>query len=473
MKKNKGILTFTFVLIFGFNSVLAQTINSSISFNEFIERVKTEHPLAKKANNLVDIGKYQAASAGGLFDPQLNANIDNKYFSSQNYYTQANAEVKQGLYSGQSIKAGYEYGYGPQINPEAKTSLSGLPYLGVEFSLLQGLIIDKRRYEVLKGKQYQKIFEAESKIELNDLLLLSSDFYLTWLKDFTITDVNKRFLETANQRLAALVILSEVGERPAIDTIEAAILNQSREIEYFNSKVQLNKSFFQFLSFVWANDSNNANQAFVPKQAINELAALCFSKLVFTESFSSSQNPYLSLYSNKSNLLRLERKYKAELIKPKLDLKYNFLANNNPDFNNETSNSYFLNNYKWGAGFSMPLFLRTSVNDLKIAKLNLKNNNYEFANKSVELENKITALKGNMSLLASQIELAQKSLNYSRLLMEAEKIKFENNESSLFLLNTRESKVLESEIKLIETQFKFISSYFYLVYLKGDLVYQL
>jgi hypothetical protein len=57
--------------------------------------------------------------------------------------------------------------------------------------------------------------------------------------------------------------------------------------------------------------------------------------------------------------------------------------------------------------------------------------------------------------------------------MEAEKIKFENNESSLFLLNTRESKVLESEIKLIETQYKFLSAYFYLVYLKGDLAYQL
>ncbi len=463
-----------FLLCLGLKSILnAQPLSPLLSFNEFIDLVKKEHPLYKKATNLVDIGKYQAASAGGLFDPQINGNIDNKYFSSQNYYTQANAEIKQGLYSCQSIKAGYEYGYGPQLNPEAKTSLSGLPYLGIEFSLLQGLIIDKRRYEVLKGKQYQKIFEAESKIEMNDLLLVSSELYLNWLKDFTITDINKRFLETANQRLKALVILSEVGERPAIDTIEASILNQSREIEFFNSKVQLNKSFYQFLSFVWANDSNDSKQNFTPKQAMSELTGLCYSKSVFAENFSSSQNPYLSLYSNKSNLLNLERKYKAELVKPKLDLKYNFLANNNPDFNNETSNSYFLNNYKWGAGFSMPLFLRTSVNDLKIAKLNLKNNNYELANKTAELENKITAMKGNLSLLANQIEIAQKTLNYSRLLMEAEKIKFENNESSLFLLNTRESKVLESEIKLIETQYKFLSAYFYLVYLKGDLAYQL
>lgn len=473
MKKSK-IIIITLLLILGrYTATHAQLNNSTISFNEFIELVKKEHPLYKKAGNMVDIGKYQAASASGLFDPQLNGNIDNKYFSSRNYYTQANAEIKQGLYSGQSIKAGYEYGYGPQINPESKTPLTGLPYLGIEFSLLQGLIIDKRRYEVLKGKQYEKIFEAESKIEMNELLLISSELYLNWLKDYTITDINKRFLETANQRLKALVTLSEVGERPAIDTIEASILNQSREIEYFNSKVQLNKSFYQFLSFVWANDSNNSKQNFIPTQAMSKLTEQCYSKSVFAENFTSSQNPYLNLYNNKSNLLNLERKYKAELVKPKLDLKYNFLANNNPNFNNETSNSYFLNNYKWGAGFSMPLFLRTSVNDLKIAKLNLKNNNYELANKTAELENKITAMKGNMSLLANQIELAQKTLNYSRLLMEAEKIKFENNESSLFLLNTRESKVLESEIKLIETQYKFISAYFYLVYLKGDLAYQL
>lgn len=450
----------------------SQTLSNSISFNEYFDVVKKEHPLVKKAKSLVDIGRYQANSAQGLFDPQVNASINNKYFSNTNYYTQAGAEIKQPIYSGQSIKAGYEYGYGPQINPEQYTPLVGLPYLGVEFSVLQGLVIDKKRYEVLKAKQYRKLLETESKIELNDLYLQSTEIFVNWLKDYTITDVNKRFLEAANERLEALVTLSEIGERPAVDTIEALILNQSREIDFTNSQINLNKSYFLFVNFIWANDSNTKSKSFLPLQSINELTQLCLAKLVQQNKIDVQANPFIDLYTNKAKLLNLERRYKAELIKPKLDVTYNFLANNAVDFNNNQSNTYFLNNYKWGAGFSMPLFLRTSVNDLRVTKQNLKNNTYELTNKSAELNNKLSAVLENLNLLAQQIETAQKTFNYSKLLLEAEKLKFQNNESSLFLLNTRENKVLESEIKLIETQTKFTLTYFYLVYLKGDLAYE-
>ena len=55
----------------------------------------------------------------------------------------------------------------------------------------------------------------------------------------------------------------------------------------------------------------------------------------------------------------------------------------------------------------------------------------------------------------------------------AEKIKFDNGESSLFLINTRETKWLEAELKLIEYQLKYTKNIFSLIYLKGNLDYSL
>lgn len=463
MKKNKIFSIYILFLLLSFSIIKAQTF---ISFNDYIELVKQEHPFAKKALNVANIGQLQKNSASGYFDPQLNSGIENKFFNGKNYYTLANAELKQSIYSGQSLKIGYEYGQGAQINPGDLTPASGLPYVGLEVSLLQGMMIDKKRYEVLKAEQYKKLLETESKITLNELLVNASESYINWLKDYALAETNKKYIEIALKRFEAIKTLSAIGEKPSIDTVEAGILNQTRFLEYYNALISLNKSSYGLYSFLWKNDTNVVIPDAKPKEVLSILIENCLKSLLNHDHFSIEQNPGIIYYSYKKNLLNVERRYKKELIKPKLDLKYNLLGNSS-----NTSN--YLNNYKWGAGFSMPLFLRTSINDLKTTQLHLKNNEYDLNQKSTELKNKILAAKNNLNLIMEQLETAKTTLQYCRILLDAEKIKFDHQESSQFLLNTRESKLLESEIKYIEVQSKFLLSYFYLVYLSGEMKYNL
>lgn len=108
-----------------------------------------------------------------------------------------------------------------------------------------------------------------------------------------------------------------------------------------------------------------------------------------------------------------------------------------------------------------------------MAKLNSQNNSFELANKSIELDFKLNALKQNIGLLAEQLQNAERSVKYSKQLVEAEKLKFTNGESSLFILNARESKWLESELKLSEYKLKFIKTVLNIIYLKGNLNYVL
>jgi outer membrane protein TolC len=93
------------------------------------------------------------------------------------------------------------------------------------------------------------------------------------------------------------------------------------------------------------------------------------------------------------------------------------------------------------------------------------------SNKTNELNFKINALKNTLSILAEQLQNADRTARYSKQLVEAEKLKFSNGESTLFMLNTRENRWLDSEIKLAEYKLKFIKSVLNLIYLNGNLSY--
>jgi hypothetical protein len=181
----------------------------------------------------------------------------------------------------------------------------------------------------------------------------------------------------------------------------------------------------------------------------------------------SINNPVLLKYSSFQNVLEIENRFRKEMIKPRLNVNYNLLSNNPDSFNPLFST----NNYKWGINLSFPLLLRSSRNEYKMARLNSQNNSFELANKSNELDFKINMLKQTINLTLEQLQVAQKSVKYTKQLVEAEKLKFINGESSLFMVNTRESKWLDTELKLAEYKLKFIKTVLNIIYLKGNLNY--
>ena len=131
------------------------------------------------------------------------------------------------------------------------------------------------------------------------------------------------------------------------------------------------------------------------------------------------------------------------------------------------------NNYKWGASLSFPLFFRNPVNESKIAKLGLKNNQFELQNKSNQISAKLGYISQSVALLIDQLSNAEKSVRYSKQLVEAERVKFFNGESSLFILNARETKWFETELKLLEYKMKLINLVLYTIHLRGNLNYEL
>lgn len=455
-------------LLMGLGEMCLSQTALMYNYNAFLSSVKEANPLSKRAENNIAYGRAQLKASQGNFDPQLGSNIESKQFNSSNYFTYGNAELKQPLYTSQYLKVGYQYGQGLFLNPELSTPLVGLPYVGIEASLLQGLMFDRRRADVVKAKHYSEYYNAEQKIQMNDLMFSASNVYVDALYTKKINNLFSYFAALAAQRLKGISELSAVGERPAIDTIEAAIFLQSRILDRQAGEIEMIKKLNELtiinpLSPTLSLTNMNITDSL---ELVYSLTIKTIQQTIINE---QNTNPLISQYLAKQKVLETEKRLKREMIKPVLDVNYNFLNTSNEIF----FPSLNANNYKWGASFSFPLFLRKPRNEYKMAALDAKNNELETINKQNQINIKRKYILETIQVTVEQIVNAERSAAYSKLLVEAERLKFINGESSLFLLNSRESKWLETELKLVEYKLKFIKSFIELTYVNGDLKYEL
>jgi outer membrane protein TolC len=463
MTSNKKIISLLLIIFFGFK-IHGQVV---MSYDDFLSIVKQGNPLAKRASNNKEYGKRQFKAAKGNFDPQINSSIENKQFNSIHYFTVGSAEIRQPLYTSQYLKAGVQYGQGLFLNPENSTAMTGLPYVGIQASVLQGLVIDRNRAEVMKGKYYVDFYDAEEKIQLNELLYESSQTYFEYLYLKRVIELFSYFASLADQRLKGITELSLIGERPTVDTIEASIFLQGRILDQQAGELERIRKFNEMLLLL--QNQLPAGNTFAVSDSIESVYSLIRSAVVEQLMRDQLNNPLISQYLAKQGILETEAKLRREMIKPILDINYNFL-------NNDISNIFpnpNLNNYKWGASFSLPLFLRKPRNEYKMANLNLQNNEFELTNKQNQLDFKRKFILDAIQLTSQQIITAERSASYSKLLVEAERLKFNNGESSLFLLNARENRWLEAELKLAEYKLKYIKTYVELIYNNGSLQYEL
>lgn len=448
---------------------LPSQINIKLSYESFVESVLANNPLSKKADNIKKYGDLQYKAAKGNYDPTLNGSFENKYFNNTNYYSVLNSELKQPIFTSQFLKLGYEYGTGTNINPELSTSNYGLSYLGLEVGLLQGLVIDSRRASLLKSKEYVNYYDAERESQLNSLLYQSSQKYFEWLYSCNVIKLNEYFMNLANQRLKGIASLSESGERASIDTVEAAIYYQTRSLDFQNALIDNQRLSNDLSIYFLPNTTGDNSIVYQPNDSLPLYFEAMKNTMVQKLYYDSVNNPIIDKYRSFQNVLEIDKRLKKEMIKPRFNVNYNLLSNNKSSVNPILSS----NNYKWGANVSFPLFLRNPRNEYKMSKLNAENNNLELTNANNEINYKINALKQNLKIIGDQLMNAEKSARYSKQLVEAEKLKFLNGESSLFMLNTREGKWLETELKLIEYKLKFIKTILGLIYLNGNQNYKL
>ena len=418
-----------------------------LSYANFLQLVKQNHPLAKQANLIPEIANANTLLARGSFDPKLFYEFNNKFFDKKNYYELSNGGFKIPTWFGVEFKTGFERNQGLNLNPENTTPNQGLFYSQISLPLLQGLIIDERRSALKQAKLFQELSVYEKTNTVNELLYKAGKVYWDWQLSFTNAQVFQNAVKISQERFDAIKATSELGDRPAIDTVEAIIQLQDRIVTSQQALMDYRTKSLLLSNFLWL---ENDIPIELTDKTIPEIAAenydnenALLANLTKLDSLINN-HPSIKIYDFKLQQLSIEKKFKKDKLKPNLNFNYN------PLFDAKNLSSGFQNNYKWGLVVMFPLLFRKERADLQLTKIKIENTTYETRNKRNELLNKVKATFIEFNTFKNQIDLYSKNVLNYKSLWQSEKRLFDSGESSLFMINSREMSYINAQIKLNE-----------------------
>ncbi len=429
----------------------SNTLAPTLSFEEYLGYVKKHHPLMKQAALTLSIGEANLLKARGGFDPKIEIDYDRKKFKDIEYYDQLNATFKIPTWYGIEFKVNFEENTGEFLNPNLDVPDGGLYNAGVSFSLAQGFLINERMAALKKARFFREQSKADRDLLINNLLFEASKAYFTWLEASNEQQIFEDFLSNATKRLAAVERSVALGDKAEIDITEARITKQNRLLNLEAANLKRRKSALKLSNYLWINDvpleiQDNLQPERPDTSTLETLLVL--DGITDTDAL-IQQHPKLLSLDAKISGITVDRALKRNKLLPKIDLEYNFLT---PEY--DQINTLSSADYKAFLNFSFPIFLRKESGDLRLTKLKLQDANFERNSVALNIQNKLTAVQAEILSLGTQNNLVNDIVSDYKVLLKAEERKFFLGESSLFLINSREQKLIDAQLKENELQIK-------------------
>ncbi len=434
-----------------------------LSAERYLGWVAQYHPVARQGRLLGVQAEAMERLARGGFDPKLYGDWDQKSFKESDYFGFGEAGVKVPTWWGIELKAAYSVADYDAIyqNPERTLPEQGQAVLGIKVPLGRGLFIDDRRADLAQAKIMAQANEAERERMVNDLLLNAADAFWAWCVAYNQLQVFERALAITEQRFGGVVASFEAGDLPAIDTLETMIQIQNRQFDLNNARIVYRNATLMLSNYLWSQEGE-------PLEVTNALRPPLLSGLEAVPLAEGSEalwrearerHPELRAYDYKLQQLEIDRRLAAEQLKPRLDLEYNLLGEGTNFVPgaaaNDGLNGLVAQNFKWGVRFDFPLLLRKERGKLELTRIKVQDAEYGLQRKQLEIANKIRNYINEQDNLLEQMELYSGAVANYRALLDAEYQKFDMGESSIFLLNSREQKLIEAQLKLTELEGKF------------------
>ncbi len=440
--------------------LLAQGPSVLLTETEFLRLVEAHHPLSVRADLQRERADAVLRMARGGFDPKLYGDLSQKYYSGTRYYSVIEGGLKVPTWFGIELNAAYERNDGTYLNPELRVPESGLYAAGLSISLGQGLLFDQRRAELQRADIYRQSTEAERIILINQLLYDAGGAYWTWAGAQGVVEIYEEAVRLAQTRYGAIGAGASLGDRPAIDTLEARILVQNRQLELETARLDLSNAAAALAAFLWLDGvvPLELGPTTLPPPATEiDVAAL-------EPAGGILNHPELDRTRLKIEELEVDERLQREQLKPRLDVKYNALLLGGSD---QPLEDYSSANYKWGVSFSQPLLVRKERGKLQLTRIKMSETQLELSDKTAALGVKVVQAENEANTTAAQFVLAgRNAADYLRLL-EGERELFRAGESSLFLVNTRESSYISARIKQVEVGVKHRKARLSLAYARG------
>jgi outer membrane protein TolC len=448
-----------FIAVLLFTGVAGNAIGQerSLSIDNTLDIVRKFHPVIKQSFLQNEISKNELVAAKGIFDPSIQLSNQEKTFDNKLYYKYNTMELKVPLWYGIDIKAGTENNIGDKIDPSLTKNNSA--FVGVSIDPFRGIIVDKRNNIVKQAKNIVELTKNEQLLVINDLLLDAATAYWNWVNAYNVNSILNKTVKNNKERYEVVKKSFVSGDRAPVDTTEALAQLQSFEIMQTQSEVELQKARLELSNFFWQENGSpyEMEEVIAPVNSFElaKITATDIGKLDELVEQALKFHPKIKMLNNKSTILDIEKRLKTVELFPSLKLNYNALDNNLNSFNWNVNTT---NNFKYGVSLSMPLFQRQARGDIAKTKNKIEDLNWDKKYIGYEIENKVKSSFAEFHAYKQQIKTNEAVVSANKLLLDTENTKFQMGESSLFLINSRELKFIETELKQITLKVKFYNS---------------
>jgi outer membrane protein TolC len=459
---------FIFILVYACFAGVAFGQNKTLNIENTLDIVRKYHPVIKQSFLQNEISKNDLLATKSVFDPSFQMNTEEKTFDNKLYYRFNNTELKIPLWYGIDIKAGTENNIGERIDPSL--TINNSAFVGVSLEPFRGIMVDKRNSIVKQAKNFVELTKNEQLLVVNDLLLETTSAYWNWVNAYYINTILIRSVQNNKERYEVVKKSFFAGDRAAIDTTEALTQLQTFEIMQNQAALDLQKARLELSNYFWTANGMpyELEEEILPLSnfELNKINNIELGRLEELVDQAIQTHPKIKMTNNKSTILDIEKRLKTIELFPSLKLNYNALENNLSRISSSLNTS---NNTKYGVNLTMPLFQRQARGELAKTKNKIDELDWNIKYITLEIENKVRGSFAEFYALKQQVKTNEGILTANKLLFDTENIKFQIGESSLFLINNRELKFIETEQKQIALIAKFYLSIYKNLWAMGSL----
>jgi outer membrane protein TolC len=441
----------------------------AFSFPRFVERILAAHPVAQQAKLVVEQARSDLRTAWGAFDPTVSAVWDQKKFGGTSYYNYFDAEVKIPLPIGADVTLAYDRTLGKYINPDRRTNSGGTFEAGISIPLGQRIVTDERRNALSQARAARDASAADQSSMLNKLLYSAAKEYGAWYEAWRRRTIAEDGEALAAFRLQAVRRRVASGESAPIDSIEAMLEVQRRQVTRFEAEAAFFMSTLGVTAYLW---DDAGRPAPLPEFAVPTLdgigrARVDSSTLNALLDLATRRNPDLLKVKARVQQAQAQRLFSAQALLPLAEAKLYGLRDSDDDVA-FLDGGRLENNYKAGLSIKSPLLFLRESGRFSASGQRLEFQRLELDRLRRDVEIDIREAIFDLANLERMLSTQAANVRNTRLLRDAEQIRYDNGESTLLVVNLRERLVLDESIKLASLEAKVAGARGALVIATGD-----
>ncbi len=452
-------------------SLLVAPADSTYSPRQFVQQLMTAHPLVENADFLVREREAQLLFSKGMLEPSVSLGYDRKRYDGKNYWNLLDAGVKVPLWPGVDLYGDFQQYSGNFLNAERNVPTQGLYALGVSIPIGRDLWLSPARYSIKTARYRLESARARRTQNLNELYRLGMNAYWDWCGAYEVFKINEAAEKISYEQLQQVKTSALLGDRALIDTLESFIQWQNRQVTLRESEIELINKQQKLLNHIWVDSIKLKISAgdLIPESLDND----AYMPELLNDSLKSAEqhvaeHPIITDMNFQREQLEFEERFRKNQLLPDLKFKYNLLGGVNDQF--VAAQTLGTDFYKAGISFEMPIFLRKERAQLQLNRIKQKQLSNSIRVAERQLETGLKASFYEYKLRVTNVQQARSLATNYRKMLEAEIIRFQNGESSVFLLNQRENMLFNAQRKQVDIEVKWRRSLMDYHLQKGDLL---